>query len=111
LSQVSGRSEEETVTGLEKLIQQGLLDEKSTPSVVGGEYDFHHQKIRSFVYDDLNLARRRLLHRRVAEALLVRPFYRRNPGQFASRIAFHYAQAGLELQASEFSFYGRTACA
>jgi predicted ATPase/DNA-binding SARP family transcriptional activator len=104
LSQVSGRSEEETVTGLEKLIQQGLLVEKSTPSIEGGEYDFHHQKIRSFVYDNLNIARRRLLHRRVAEALLVRPFYRRSPGQFASRIAFHYAQAGLELQASEFSF-------
>jgi DNA-binding SARP family transcriptional activator len=104
LSRVSGRSEEETVTGLEKLIQQGLLIEKSAPGLEGGEYDFHHQKMRSFVYEDLNLARRRLLHKRVAEALLVRPLYRRNPGQFASRIAFHYTQAGMEMQASEFSF-------
>jgi DNA-binding SARP family transcriptional activator len=101
----SGRSEDETVTGLEKLVSQGLLIEKEAPLTdIGNEFDFSHQKVRSLVYEDLSQPRRRLLHRRVAEALITLPRIRRNPRQAASRIGYHYARAGLEEMAAEYYF-------
>ena len=38
----------------------------------GPAYDFGHDKLRALVYEETSLARRRLLHRRVAEALAAR---------------------------------------
>jgi DNA-binding SARP family transcriptional activator len=64
LQQVSGRSEDETADGLDRLIGLGLVRE------AGGEsMDFAHEKLREVAYDGLSLTRRRLLHRRTAEAL------------------------------------------
>ena len=62
----SGRSDEETVDGLEGLVTHGLVREAPGPEPA---YDFTHQKLRALVYDEVGPARRRLLHRRVAEAL------------------------------------------
>jgi DNA-binding SARP family transcriptional activator len=60
----SGRSDEEAVAALEELAARGLVHE------VGGDvYDFGHGLIRDLVYAQTSLARRRLLHRRVGEAL------------------------------------------
>jgi predicted ATPase len=66
----SGRSDEETVAALEELVAHGLVRE-----VPGAEpaYDFSHQKLRALVYDETGLARRRLLHGRVAAAMSGRP--------------------------------------
>jgi tetratricopeptide (TPR) repeat protein len=60
-------------------------------------YDFTHEKIRAVVYEDTSLARRRLLHRRVAEVLLPRL---RDNGENAARIAYHYQRAGLDSKAA-----------
>ena len=60
LRDTSGRSEEEVVEALEALVARGILT---------AEYEFSHGKLRGLVYDDLGLARRRLLHRRAAGAL------------------------------------------
>ena len=81
LLEASGRSEEEVIAGLERLLAAGLIREVSgdgpQPEAAGkpmGElqYDFTHSQLRSLVYEGINLARRRLLHRRVAAALLPR---------------------------------------
>ncbi len=71
LREASGRSEEETITALEELISLGVvnevqrgLDEQSLT------YDFSHEKLRALVYEETSLARRRLLHRRIAEVLV-----------------------------------------
>jgi hypothetical protein len=47
-------------------VARGLIRE-----VAGADpaYDLTHEKLRALVYDDIGPARRRLLHRRVAEAL------------------------------------------
>jgi tetratricopeptide (TPR) repeat protein len=103
LRAASGRSEEEVVNGLEGLVSQGLLLEQ-----VRGEggglpgYDFNHEKLRVLVYDETSLARRRLLHRRAAEALVVnaRSLYER--GALAGQIAHHYQLAGREAPAAVF---------
>jgi DNA-binding SARP family transcriptional activator len=86
----AGRSDEETIDALEELVARGLIAESSggtTPS-----YDFTHEKIRSLVYDDLSLARRRLLHSRAADLLLA-PRARPRPGDLALA-AYHLEQAG-----------------
>ena len=65
----SGRGEDEAIAGLEELVRRGLIVELG-PSVGGDvRYDFSHGRLRDVAYESIGLARRRLLHRRVAEAL------------------------------------------
>ena len=40
------------------------------PGASGDAYDFSHDRLRDVAYAELSRPRRRLLHRRVAEALL-----------------------------------------
>ncbi|HEY0757060.1 MAG TPA: AAA family ATPase [Ktedonobacteraceae bacterium] len=121
LREVSGRSEEETVSGLEELIDQGLVEEirvqesrelNRRPAlrnyVANGErspiYDFCHEKVRSLVYDEITLARRRLLHRRTAEFQVTRLRGQRETGALAGQIAHHYEAAGQIAVAADY-FY------
>jgi len=90
----SGRSDEEAVAALEELAASGLIRE------VGADvYDFGHGLVRELAYDETSLARRRLLHRRVAEALAARP--RRWPREVpAGSIARHLELGGREPEAA-----------
>src|SRR5579863_1768327 len=103
LREASGRSEEETITALEDLIRQGLVEEVQRRA---GEhnltYDFSHDKLRTLVYEETSLARRRLLHRRVAEALADRARGHRDIGPLAGQIAHHYRLAGNDAVAAEY---------
>jgi DNA-binding SARP family transcriptional activator/Tfp pilus assembly protein PilF len=103
LREVSGRSEEETVNALEELIAQGLVEEvHSGVSDQELNYDFSHERLRSLVYEETSLARRRLLHRRVAEAMVGRTRENRILGVLAGLIAFHYNKSGNEVLAAEY---------
>ncbi len=99
----SGRSDEEAVEALEELIVQGLVEEVRAG---GAEqallYDFSHEKLRSLVYEETSLARRRILHRRVAEALAGEARGHRERGSVAGQIAHHYQLAGLDAEAAEY---------
>jgi DNA-binding SARP family transcriptional activator len=108
LQAASGRSDEETVQGLEALMAAGLVTEVSGRGVPGSAsepggpaYDFGHEKLRALAYEQTSQARRRLLHRRVAEALRAR-----RPGvraaSVASQVAQHYQLAGHDRDAAEF---------
>jgi len=81
----SGRSEEETVGGLEELVGRGLIREGSF------DYDFGHERLRALVYEETSLARRRLLHGRAADALT-------GP---AAAVARHLRLAGRDAEAAE----------
>jgi DNA-binding SARP family transcriptional activator len=59
----SGRSEGETVDALDESLRRGLVREAGTG------FDFAHGGLRDLVYESTSLTRRRLLHRRVADAL------------------------------------------
>lgn len=100
LHAASGRSDEETVTGIEELLAQGLLAE----TLARGEpqYDFTHEKLRELVYQEISLARRRLLHRRAADALTQRAHSELALDALAGQIAQHYRAGGAETQAAEF---------
>lgn len=99
LRAASGRSEEETVDCLEQLVRQGLVRETGA-SGQGGDYDFSHEQLRALVYAETGLARRRLLHRRVAEALQRQQRAGQTAGAGASKIAHHLQLAGREEEAA-----------
>jgi DNA-binding SARP family transcriptional activator len=103
LREVSGRGEEETVNALEELIAQGLVEEVDVSvneRVL--KYDFSHERLRSLVYEETSLARRRLLHRRVAEALIGHTRENRFLGILAGQIAHHFDKSGNEALAAEY---------
>jgi len=113
LRQVSGRSEPETVNGLESLVLRRLLVERSagsTGSLAGSAgssagspfYEFNHETLYQVVLDETSLARRRLLHRRTAESLLNQPRSSGGLDQKAAAIARHYQLAGDEGRAADY---------
>jgi len=93
----SGRSDEETVTALETLTARGLLIEQAHRDHAA--YDFSHDKLRQLVYEETGLARRRLLHRRLATTLAAD---RAANAAVSAQIATHYQQAGLENEAASY---------
>ncbi|MCK4900156.1 MAG: tetratricopeptide repeat protein, partial [Anaerolineales bacterium] len=103
LNEVSGRSENETIGGLEELLGHGLILERTEVERESEVfYDFSHEKLRELVYEKASLTRRRLLHRRVAEALSNQMRGRQDPGKLASLIAHHYEKAGQRLLAANY---------
>ena len=108
LREVSGRGEEETVGALEDLLARGLareLDGARSGNRSAGTtlvYDFSHEKLRSLVYDEISLARRRLLHRRTAEALTAALRRQRDGGGLLGQIAHHYLMAGDQAAAADY---------
>jgi len=65
LSEGSGIGEDEAASALDELLERRLVREQSD-----GSYDFSHANIREVAYAGLSFARRRLLHRRIARALI-----------------------------------------
>lgn len=103
LREASGRSEDEVLSGLEALTAQGLVvEQRETSGEAGLIFDFSHDKLRALVYEQTSLARRRLLHRRIAEALSGMRG-RRAPGALAGQIAHHFRLAGQEPEAAEYA--------
>jgi tetratricopeptide (TPR) repeat protein len=99
LREVSGRSEMEIVSGLEALMQRGLIIEDRTRDITPNpSYDFTHEKIRTLAYEQTSAARRILLHKRAADAFAARQRQR----QSAALAAYHYQLAGQTNQAAEF---------
>ncbi len=66
LRTISGRSEEEVALALEELTGRGLVAEREHG------YDFSHERLRSVAEQRVGRARRRLLHGRIARALMAR---------------------------------------
>ena len=90
--EVSGRNEEETVGSLEELMRRGLLVEVDAAS-----YAFRHEQARRVAGDLTSSGRRRLLHRRAADALAARD----RSGASAGAVAQHLRDAGREIEAAE----------
>ena len=99
--EASGRSEVETLSALEELTSRGLIREVG--SALGGApaYDFDHDKLRTLVYEETSLARKRLLHRRAAVALSGQA-RGREADSLAGQIARHYRLAGQDQEAARY---------
>ena len=97
LRQTSGRTEEEVIASLEELLRRGLIREQAGGP--GETFDFAHARLRDAAYEATGLARRRLLHRRVANTMRADSFMRADPGHLAV-VAGHLRDGGLEAEAA-----------
>ncbi len=95
--EASGRSDDEAIAAIEELVRLGLIHEVAGPAT---SYDFSHEQVRLLVYEQAGLARRRLLHRRVAQALTGRVRGEAAASQAAS-ISHHFQLAGRDAEAAE----------
>jgi DNA-binding SARP family transcriptional activator/predicted ATPase len=87
----SGRSDAEAADGVDELVGRGLVRELAAAEPA---YDFTHEQLRALVYEQTSRARRRLLHRRVADALL-------RGSATAATVAQHLRLAGDQAGAAE----------
>lgn len=102
LRQANDTDEETLIRGLDELWQRRIIRE-----IGASAYDFSHGKLREVAYAGLSSARRRLLHRRVAEALVM--VHANDVERVSAEVAAHYQQAGRSEQAV--SYYRRAAIA
>lgn len=92
LRQASGAGDEALARGLDELWQRRIVRE-----IGASAYDFTHGKLREVAYAGLSAARKRLLHRRVAEAL--EAIYADDLESVSALAAAHYEQAHMPAQA------------
>jgi DNA-binding SARP family transcriptional activator len=92
LVSATDQREADVVAGLDELLHQSIVRERGVDG-----YDFSHDKIREVVYEQVSTTRRRLFHRRVAQALEL--LHAENPDQVSGQLAAHYERAALLAQA------------
>ncbi len=91
----TGMEEEPLAEAVEALVRRGLLRER------GGEVlEFADEELREEVYASLTEVRRRLLHRRVAEAILAEGDPPSSP--VVPELAYHFDRAGEDIPARAF---------
>jgi DNA-binding SARP family transcriptional activator/predicted ATPase len=100
LRRADGGDEAELIRSLDELWRRRIIREQGADG-----YDFSHDRIREVAYTGVSSARRRLLHRRVGEAL--EQIYAGNLDPISGQLAAHYEHAGLPEQA--LAFYQRAA--
>jgi DNA-binding SARP family transcriptional activator len=86
LAAVSGRAEDDVVDHVDELWRRRLIRE------LGREYDFSHDKLRAVALETVSPARRRQLHRAIADAMVGELG---DTAAVAPRLAAHYDQAGM----------------
>jgi tetratricopeptide (TPR) repeat protein len=94
----SGRGEEETVDGADELERRGILRDGGGSVPI---YEFCHEKLRAVVYQELSMARRRLLHRRAAQTILNRVGQTDKLPATAALIAAHFQSGGQDVYAAD----------
>ncbi len=91
LAQARGKDQSAVLQELDELWHRRIVREHGADA-----YDFSHDKIRIVAYTALSATRRRLLHRRVAQAYET---VAAEPDAVAAQIALHYEQGGCAVQA------------
>jgi len=95
LKQVSGADEDVLVQALDEMWERRIIREQGTDG-----YDFSHDKLREGAYADLSRARRRLLHRRVADA--IEQLFGSSLDSHLMDLAYHFYEGGAWKQAWEY---------
>ncbi len=92
LARAAGTDEDAAVRALDELWQKRIVREQGVNT-----YDFTHDKLREVAYAEISAPQRRLLHRRIAQALEV--VYADDLDSVSAQIAAHFERAGLAEQA------------
>lgn len=102
LEQASPRNEEQVVEALDELWQRRIVRERGLDA-----YDFTHDKLREAAYRRTGPARRRMLHRRVAQAL--ERLHGADLDSVSGQLAAHYEYAGWIERSIDFYMRAATA--
>ena len=100
LTAVSNTDADSAVRALDELWRKRIVREDSTNS-----YDFSHDRLREVAYGEISVPQRRLLHRRVAQAL--ETMYGEDLNSVSGQLAWHYERAGMIEEA--LAYYQRAA--
>jgi predicted ATPase/DNA-binding SARP family transcriptional activator len=100
LSTVGNTGADESVRALDELWHKRIVREHGANS-----YDFTHDKLREVAYAEISAPQRRLIHRRIAQAL--ETLHADNLDAISGQIASHYERAGMIEQA--LPYYQRAA--
>ncbi len=92
IAQAGQLSEDQLVQALDELCQRRIIREQDAD-----RYDFSHDRIREVAYQGLSQVRRRLFHRRVAEAL--EQIESTEIDKLCGELAAHFEQAHLPAKA------------
>jgi len=92
LHHANGDDEEDVVNALDELWKCRIIRDHGLDA-----YDFSHDKLRDVAYESINGPKRRLLHRRVAEAL--ETIFAHDLDAVSAQVAAHYEKAGLSSKA------------
>jgi predicted ATPase len=95
----AGRSEDETLTALEELLARRTILESGAQQL-----DFSHAQLRQIVYEEISHLRRRLLHRRIGDALAMTARRTGAEETVAGALAYHYQLGGEPVRAAHFAF-------
>jgi hypothetical protein len=93
LAAAAGRDEDDLVDDLDELWRLHVVRDR------GAAYDFSHDRLRDVVLKSISPARRRKLHRCVAEAIELQ--HADDLGPVSARLAVHFTAAGLPWRALE----------
>lgn len=97
LCAASSGDEEQVIDLLDELLQRQIIREQS-----GDTFDFSHDRIRDVIYSDVSRVRRRLYHRKVAEAL--ETIHQADLDAVSGDLAAHYEMAGNTAKAGHYLF-------
>ena len=92
LAKTSGTDEDTLIHELDELWHRRIVREHGAKA-----YDFSHDKLREVAYNTMSAARRKLLHRHVAQAL--EALHPADLDPVSHQLAVHYEYAGLPEQA------------
>ena len=95
LAAADDRGEDALLDALDEAVSAQLLVAGS-----GDSFSFTHDKIREVLYEEMNVVRRRRLHRRVAEALET---LRGSKPVAIETLAYHYIEAGDHKRGLEYA--------
>ena len=95
LTAASGWNDEAVVEALDELVERRIIREQGTDS-----YDFSHDKLREGAYTAMSRARRRLLHRRVADT--IERLSGTSQDASLADLAYHFYEAGVWEKAAAF---------
>lgn len=101
LLEVSGKSELELLDIIEELEEKNLIKEIGEIKNVG--FTFTHQKLREFVYSQLSVSKRKILHSRIARLLERRLKGDKRDTLLYSKLIYHCMNGGYRLAALKYT--------
>lgn len=98
LVSISGKSEFEVLDLIEELENMYLVKEELDEEE-NAVYNFTHRKIKTYIYENLSLSKRKILHTRIGKYL---EGHLNNHRKIYPKLIYHYSKSGSDLKVLEY---------